>query len=389
MIVNPATTGNEGFAMNDLVRVSQEIHNVKSLAIGISRAIRKITQAQNRGTEASADVVKAMATDLRAMISHETYSGFIAGRFTDAEIARLMAAKDNPSGVIKASTSPAMTTVAGWAVELTGGVSVAPILELSPNSAFSQLAARPSVLKLDLTTGSMRLPNVSSGDLAGDFVGEASAIRVNKTALTSTGIAPAKIGLITTFSRELARHSSFEEVIRSVISTDVWKTVDLNMFSANAGTAIKPPGLLYGVAAIAPSAAAGAAAVAADLAALAGAILYPLDMLFLSNPATHLRALLLCPGAANIPWVESPFIPDRQIIGLDAGSLAVAGGSMEFDSTEQGAVVLSDSTVVEPFASMQTDSMFQMALIGLRLLLDISWGLRAPGRLSHVDAIGW
>jgi hypothetical protein len=366
-------------------QMQRAIEQVKLIATGAQKGVRQL-QAQSRPIDPGRHFFRAVALELQALATQGTFARLVEA---ETEAQAIIAARSNPLASIrqKTTTNPAQTTVAGWAAELIG-TSVAVPLLVAPSSAFSQLAARPSVMKLDLSSGAIRLPGMSSGDLAGAWISEAAGIPVRKATISGATVILRKLGVISTFSRELARSSAFESVVRGQMDTDITAFLDGSLLDNAAASSSRPAGLLNGVAPIA-SAAAGVNAVATDLAALAAAVPASTDLVLIARAETRIRAGLLAPGAMGINWIDSPAAGGKQIVAVDAGSMAMAGGELDFSVSEE-ATLVNESTVPVPAPlSMSTSSLYQMGLLGLRAILDATWGLRASGRVAHIDALNW
>jgi hypothetical protein len=102
-----------------------------------------------------------------------------------------------------------------------------------------------------------------------------------------------------------------------------------------------------------------------------------------------LRAQLLVAGALAVTWIDSSAIPAGRVIAADAASLAYAFGGFEFSIVESTIEVTEDTAPVPAVAAAQTFSSWQMALIGCRCVADVSWGLRAAGRVAFINAVSW
>ena len=108
----------------------------------------------------------------------------------------MIAALDLSTFISKATTSPAMTSVAGWAAELAQRKVVGPIAALTaPVSAFSKLAERGAAISLE-GVGSVAIPRHPPGVIAGIFVGEGAPIPVVQLTGTSGTALPYKAGAI-------------------------------------------------------------------------------------------------------------------------------------------------------------------------------------------------
>src|ERR1700755_2362399 len=140
--------------------------------------------------------------------------------------------RDDLDAVIKAVTNPAQTTVAGWAAELVE-TAVADFIEtLTPASVWARLSGMGvrfsfagKLIKVPRRVG----PGTGGpGDLRGAFVGEGAPIPVRRGQFASITLSPHKMGVISTFTREMAAYStpSIEGLIRDGISEDTAIAID-------------------------------------------------------------------------------------------------------------------------------------------------------------------
>jgi Phage capsid family len=96
-------------------------------------------------------------------------------------------------------------------------------------------------------------------DDAGSWIGEGLPIRVLQTDFSAgPTVVPYKVAAIIVLTRELAEHSSAENVFKQMLSESAALLLDAKMFSADALAAgISPAGLLDGVTPVAAATAGG------------------------------------------------------------------------------------------------------------------------------------
>jgi hypothetical protein len=382
---------------DDLVRASFAVVGKRLEAIekGVretkSTAIAALRRPQADRPPTGQVLVKSMAAMVRAYAAGLGMDAYCRGLGPVGE--RLAEIARDPMLVMKATTNPAMASVPSWAGDLVGAASLVPLQIVAPNSAWSALKARPGVVSVDFSGFQAALipARASSGDMAGAFVAEGNAIPVQRTTFARQTLAPSKLGVITIFSKEMARTSTFEATVRTIVAADTTQVLDGVMLGSAAASGAQPAGLLNGVAPIAPSAATvKSEAVAADLGALAGAIPAASDLVFVARPETVTRAVLTNPGAASLTWIASAAAGAKQVVALDAASLALGSGDFVFDTTEETTLVTDSAPVgTDLIAGHPVQSLYQIACVGLRMLADCGWAMRGPGRIAHIDAIAW
>lgn len=299
-------------------------------------------------------------------------------------------------GFVKAVTDPAMTTLAGWAQELAETEMLAPFAAATPNGLFAQLSRLPGVLTIN-ATGPVSVPGfTSASSLNGSFVGEGQAIPFRQGETTGNTLTPGKFGVISGFSKELLKRTDgqIQTVVGAQMDADSARILDPILLGTDPASGSQPAGLLSGVTGLSPSSKDGAAAVAEDIAALIGSLSPALSVVILSRPEQRASATILSPGAAAVPWITSPWLPDNRVIALDVGKLVLSEADFSLDTTGEAlvvtddaptALVAADGTVAAPQVSF-----FQQVYVGIRLIVMLGWAVRGDGlAASFVDGVGW
>lgn len=321
--------------------------------------------------------------------------------------------------VLRAASAPAMTTVVGWAAELVQQTYVAMMPTLMPKGILTRLSGRGLTLTFG-RAGKINIPTRSrTPTIAGSFVGEGQAIPVRQGAFTSQALTPKKMAVITTWTREMDEHSipAIEGILREAIQADTTLAVDSVLIDANAATAIRPAGLLSGVAALTATAGGGLAAVVGDLKALIGALTVGTygnirAPAWLMNPADVLSLTLVSATGTGIfpfkeevsngnlltvPIIDSGTVPAKTVILVDAADFVVVGGEApRFEISDQATLHMEDTapadlvgagspgTVAAPQRSLfQTDSM------ALRMIMPLNWVQRRAGTVAWTQAVTW
>ena len=340
------------------------------------------------------------------------------------EVRRMLYGDDEATKVYmdfstKAATAPAMTTVTGWAAELVQQVNADFLEPLYAKAVYPELSA----LGLSLSfgrNGRIAVPTRSlTPTIAGSFVGEGLPIPVRQGAFTAAILTPKKMAVITTWTREIDEHSvpAIEGLLRDAIQQDTAVSIDSVLLDAGAATAIRPAGLLNGVAGLTPTAGGGFNALVADLKQLTGALMTGTNgnirkLAFLMNPQQALSiALTSAPGTGAFPFkeeigrnqllgfavIQSGTVPLGTVIVVDAADFVSVGGeSPRFEISDQATLHMEDTTplaigtagapatVAAPVRSLfQTDSM------ALRLILPLNWTLRRTGVVAWVAGVTW
>lgn len=314
--------------------------------------------------------------------------------------------------VTKADQTIGTTTVSGWASELVQTVYGDFLDALMPVSFYAQLRNKGIRLSFD-GYGTVSIPSRVAGGAAGGFVAEGAPIRVGRITTAATTMTAKKMGVIVAFSRELAKRSTpaIEALVRQSIVEDTAVTLDQLMIDNVAASTARPAGLLNGVAAVATGAGGGDyEAVIADFKALLAPYIAANaadGITVLMNPSQGL-SLSMMPGgdgrmdnwfapiAQRVSIIESGNVPAGRLIAIRTSDLATAmGDTPEFDISEQATIHLEDTTPLEivsgtgPTTADPVRSLFQTATVGVRMLMDVSWGMRRAGMVRWIDGTSW
>jgi hypothetical protein len=195
-------------------------------------------------------------------------------------------------------------------------------------------------------------------------------------------------------TRELLLHGFGETVLSKMLAENAAAALDTSLFSTTAASAIRPPGILAGVAALTPTVA-GVDAMNSDLATLAGAIsTVSSDLAYIANPkqAAAIRIRRVSPLAAPV-W-PSIFIPVGTVIAVAPDCFVSAYGPMPEYADSAEAVLHAEDTSPAQIGTVGTPnivaaparSLWQMDQVGLRLILRASWAWRVP---ASTPAVAW
>ena len=327
---------------------------------------------------------------------------------------RLYGHDEGVSVIVKAAVAPATTTAAGWAAELVN-TAMSDFLEtLRPESVYPALAAAGGGrLTFGPNAGAIKIPSrAATPSIGGSFIGEGAAIPVRRLALTSTTLSPYKMGVITTFTREMAKYSmvALEPMLRQEIIFDTAITLDSTLLGNGAGDATTPRGLLNGVTGLTPTAGGGATAFLADIRKLRA----PFDaanagsgLMLLMNPA-QAEGLALTAGPdgtlgfagdilSRYRVTTSTAIPVGRVIMVRATDFASATGDVpEFELSNDATVHMEDTAPLQlttagtpPVVAHPVRSFFQTGVSGLRMIMDVSWAMRRAGMVQFMDSVTW
>jgi HK97 family phage major capsid protein len=311
-----------------------------------------------------------------------------------------------------------MTTVPTWAQELVHQIYADLLALLMPQSVFPRLAAKGTALSFG-QAGKILLPARSrTPTIAGSFVGEGMAIPVRQGAFSTQTFVPKKMGVITTWTREMADHSipGIEGVLRQAVQEDTAVSLDSILLDANPATTIRPAGILNGVTVTPATAGPGLPAVIGDIKALVTALIAVTygnvrSPAWLMNPGDMLSASLAsAPNTGifpfkdeigrgtlnNIPIIDSATVPSKTVMLVDAADFVVMqADNMRFEISDQATLHMEDTAPLDlvsgspgTVASPQR-SLFQTDSLALRMIFPINWAFRRTGMVSYTTGVNW
>lgn len=350
-------------------------------------------------------IVRAATVAFLKHTTHRSVEDILRERYPDDELTPM---------VLRAAVAPATTTTSGWASELVN-TAIADFMDtLTPVSIYPRLAALGNRFTFD-RNGAIRIPSRSpTPSIGGSFVGEGSPIPVRRFGLGSVTLTPTKMGVISTFTREMGQYSTpaIEGLIRQAIVEDTAVTLDSALIDTTAGSTTRPAGLLNGVTGNTATAGGGYDALIGDIRNLYADLTTSVglrNVVFLMNPAQTLAiALTQNVGgdrefAAEInagrllgrPVIESATVAAGTVIAIDVADFVTAtGDAPEFDVSDQAVVHMEDTSpaaigTAGVLAGGATRSLWQTATVGVRMLLDVNWAMRRTGGVAYVTSTTW
>jgi hypothetical protein len=320
--------------------------------------------------------------------------------------------------VTKTATVPADTVTSGWASQLVATSLGAFFEALMPNSVYPALRARGGSFTFG-RSGTIVLPTrASTPTIAGSFVAQGAAIPVRQGAFTSVSLTPKKVGVISTFTREISEHSTpaIEGLIRQAILEDTSVAIDLILLDATAADTTRPAGLRNGVTESANSTLTTIDGMIADFKTLAAALISGTNgnvrnPVWIMNPSNVLNIATKTTTTGDTPYrdetgrgtlfgwpiIQSTNIPADRVIALDSADFMTATGDTPMFSVSDQAVLhmedttpLAIGTVGTPASvAAPTRSLWQTDSIGLRMVMDLNWAMRRTGVVAWSETFAW
>jgi HK97 family phage prohead protease len=317
----------------------------------------------------------------------------------------------------RAATAPATTTTAGWAAELAVTGQGEWFNTVMAGSIFQPVAARGMNITLGRYNQISMPTRAATPTIAGSFVAEGAPIPVRQAAFTTVALGLKKMAVITSYTREIAEHSTpeIETILRQLIMDDTGVAVDTVFIDNVAVSTIRPAGIRNGVSGLTPTAGGGFAALVGDLKAMVGALAAVNAMgslVWIMNPVQQIAISLTQNAGGDFPFqadinanrllgygvVVSSTVPAGMVILINADDLMVVqGDTPRFDVSDQATLHFEDTTPLQittgaqgsAVAATPVRSMFQTDSLALRMILPMNWALRRTGSVAWVTGVTW
>lgn len=373
----------------------------------------RVPAAVAKKSEPKDMVVRALAVKVLSHIEKRAPMEILQTRYGADE--NVKAAYDV---VTKAASAPATTTTSGWADTLVQTAVYEFLDTLMPMSAYPRLREAGGKFTFG-RNGIISLPARNTGtSIAGSFVAQGAPIPVRQAAFTAATLTPKKMAVITTFTREIAEHSTpdLEAALRQAIQEDTAVAIDTILMDNTAASTTRPAGLKNGVTGLTATSGGGFAALVADLKALVGALITGSGgnlrkPMFILNPVQALAISMTqnaggdFPFAAGIergsiqgyPVILSTTVAAGTVFLVDAADFfSATGDEPRFDVSDQATLHMEDTTPAAIGAAGTPNvvaapvrSLFQTDTIGLRMIMDLNWTMRRTGTVAFVTSVTW
>ncbi len=281
----------------------------------------------------------------------------------------------------KAAVSPALTTSAGWAGNLSETVGNALFDSAKEAGIHGQLTQVPANTKLNgIATGA-----------AAAFVAEGSPVPITSLTVSGDELPTKRVVATLVITKELARLSDprAEAVFERELRTAIVNAIDGAVLSADAATADTPAGLFNGVT---PHTA--TAGETADIRELVDDFGGDLTTAFFAGSPKVLASLnsdarplvgIRNGELLNAPALASRNAPAGTLALIDGAGVAYADEGFEVSIASNASVIMSDG----PSSPGQQVSFFQAGLIGIRITRHVDWATVRPGSVAFISGAAW
>jgi Phage capsid family len=274
---------------------------------------------------------------------------------------------------------------------------------LGASSAGLSLLASEGALQFEIgNRAAVNIAGFTAAAGGAGFTQEAAAIAVHQYEISNAVLTPKKFAAISVFSHEVLQRSrpDIEQVVRSAMQNDLGLAFDLASLDANAGTAIRPPGLRYNISANATGASTASSlqeAMNSDLQTVIGSVSAvanngPIIIIAAPRQAVALRLrqrtnfqykILSTSGLAD--GVVMAIASNCLISAIDPTPRFETSDTATFHmDTAATQITTTASTVAYP-----TVSLFQTDQIALRYIFEVAYALRSATGLSWLGSVKW
>jgi hypothetical protein len=296
--------------------------------------------------------------------------------------------------VIKATTLPADTQTPTWAAVFGHVQNLDVVSLLAPGSAAVKFLARCLSFEWG-GCATLNLPTMAPNASAMAWQAEGQPGPVHDFVTSGVSITPRKILSTCVFSREMAEYStpSFEMLVRLALSESLSLALDSTLFSAAAGTAVKPPGLFAGVVPLTASASSVASeAMTEDASRLISAV----SAISMDNPILLVMAprqavaMKLRADIGQFEVYSSPAMADGSVAAVASNALVSVGDAQpQFRASHEASLHMEDSTPMPLGTASPTRTPFQTDCLVLRLSQSLNWGLRDARGVALIQNCVW
>jgi len=283
--------------------------------------------------------------------------------------------------VTKASSAPAMTTVAGWAQELAQRYVVDMINALGAASAAIDVLRQSLVLIWD-GHGILAAPSFVAAAGNGSFVQEGNPIPVRQLASAAVLVQPYKVASIAVLSREMVESSNAEALIGDTLVKSAALAIDAVFFGSAAATAAAPAGIRNGIASSTASVNTDPfAAVFEDVATLINAVSAvggkgPYVLAAGAGRAASFGMRVGSSQALLIPVASTAVGND--LVGIaPQGIVAAFSADPDVETADTGTLVMDNAAPGTPGQTGASErGLFQTDSIALKIRWPVSWMVR-------------
>jgi hypothetical protein len=242
------------------------------------------------------------------------------------------------------------------------------------------------------------VPSVTISPTGIGFVTQGGVIPVRQLDTTPALTLTNKLAVIFTLTRDIVNGSNAEALVKAVASENISAALDAALFGTQAAMLDQPSGSLRNAPTLTATAnAAGVDSLRADLGKLAAAVA-PVggdEIAFVANPANSVKVRLAL-GGADFPYrvFSSGQVAVGTVIAIALPALASATADNIRIDVSKESVLHHETAPTQQLGeggviASPARSLWQTDLIGIKLVLPVSWGLRDATGIAQIVGVNW
>jgi hypothetical protein len=283
--------------------------------------------------------------------------------------------------VTRAASTPAMTSVAGWAAELVHTIVVDTLEAMGAASGAADVMKQCLTLEWD-GAGVISAPGFVASAANSGFVQEGQPIPVRQLTEAPAQLQSYKLATIAALTREMVESSNAEALISDALIRSTGLALDAVFFGSNPATAAQPAGILNGVAPLAGSTSTDAyGGFADDVSTLINAVSAvggKGPYLFIGSPGriTTMRMHY----ATNDPQgdfdvVVSSAVGDNLVVVAPRAIVAALSAEPDVEAANAATLVMDTAPGAAGTMGPETE-MWQTDSLAVKVRWPVSWALR-------------
>jgi len=299
--------------------------------------------------------------------------------------------------ITRAATSPADLTTGGWSVDLVTGALLDFLTSLAPPAASGELFRRAHTFRFD-RNGVVVVPGMVAAATDTMWVAPGASIPARQLDTSSVAsLTPHSTKVLTIFTREMIQSSNAEQIVRLHLGASVGAKIDAALFASAAATATASAGLLWGLSSLGASSGTTHDALRLDIGKLIDSVA-PVggnNLVFIGAPGVAAKMLADVGAQFPYPVLSSGALAAQTLVCVAADCLAVAVDPIpRIEASDTGTATLEDTTPLPIVSGTSTPapntrSLWQTDSIGLKLAMQLSFGLRHAAGVAMISGCTW
>jgi hypothetical protein len=297
----------------------------------------------------------------------------------------------------RSAVVPADTTTNAWASDLVTGSLADFLSSLAPPAASGELFRRSHMLNFT-EHGVLVVPGITAASTDAPWVKAGDPIPVRQLNTSSvSSLVPHGIKVIDVLTREMVAGSHAEQVVRMALNASVGAKLDAAVFASTVATATASAGLLYGLATLGASSGTTHDALRLDIGKLIDAVapVGGTNLVFVGAPGVAAKMLADVGAQFPYPILSSGALAAQTLVCISPDALVVAVDPTPQIDVDKGATVTMEDTTPLPLVDAgstpapNTRSFWQTDSLGIRMTMQLSFGLRHASGIAMISSCTW